>query len=190
MACLACYNEGYHSGRWMNKDELDTWWYNNGDPFLKEDKTALKPLCDKHLEEYDRVDGWIGDDFQMHYTITYTWESEWAIHDYEFIPTIDEHPDIPKLLEVMETIEDLGESYTAYVKMLGGIEYGNLDDYEDKYYGVKPHDPEDLAYEYVEDTGILQGVPDQVCQYFDYDLFGRHMLQEMTEIDGYLFRNY
>ena len=187
VACLACYNEGHLPGRWMDKDDLETWWDNMDEPFLIEDGTALKPLCLRHLEEFDREEIGVDDNLQMEYAITYTWNSEWAIHASEHIPTKGEHPDIPILVEVMGDIEEHGAPYIAYVNLKGGLEEASVDDFYDRYNG-EWKSPRELAYEYVEDTGMLRDVDETVCQYFDYDLFGTHMLQEMTEVDGYLFR--
>lgn len=187
VACLACYNEGHLPGRWMDKDDLETWWDNMDEPFLIEDETALKPLCFRHLEEFDREEIGVDDNLQMEYAITYTWNSEWAIHASEHIPTKGEHPDIPILVEVMGDIEEHGAPYIAYVNLKGGLEEASVDDFYDRYNG-EWKSPRELAYEYVEDTGMLRDVDETVCQYFDYDLFGTHMLQEMTEVDGYLFR--
>ena len=89
----------------------------------------------------------------------------------------------------MGDIEEHGAPYIAYVNLKGGLEEASVDDFYDRYNG-EWRSPRELAYEYVEDTGMLRDVDETVCQYFDYDLFGTHMLQEMTEVDGYLFRNY
>ena len=33
----------------------------------------------------------------------------------------------------------------------------------------------DVAYQYIEETGMLDGVPDNIRNYFDYEAFGRDM---------------
>lgn len=43
----------------------------------------------------------------------------------------------------------------------------------------------DVAYCYVEETGMLDNVPDGLAQYFDYELFGRDMYLE----GDYIFTN-
>lgn len=45
-------------------------------------------------------------------------------------------------------------------------------------------DMTDVAYEYVEETGLLDDVPETVARYFDYESFGRDM-----EIEGHFIKS-
>jgi antirestriction protein len=65
-----------------------------------------------------------------------------------------------------------------------------LDKLEDSYYGQFDNDT-DLAYEYIESTGLLQGVPDTITNYFDYQAFGRDLGMDFLEDNGfYFYANY
>lgn len=61
-----------------------------------------------------------------------------------------------------------------------------LDEAEDRYAGYFESEF-DLAYDHVEMTGILDGVPDEVTRYFDYEAFGRDLAIGMVERDGHYF---
>ena len=62
--------------------------------------------------------------------------------------------------------------------------------FEDKYIGQ--FDTKlDFAYEIIETTGFLEGVPEQVKNYFDYESYVRDMEYngEFFESNGYYFWN-
>lgn len=48
------------------------------------------------------------------------------------------------------------------------------------------YDMTDVAYQYIEECGILHGVPDNIANYFDYEAFGRDMSFDGSwfDIDG------
>ena len=51
------------------------------------------------------------------------------------------------------------------------------------------YDMGDVAQQYVEECGLLHGIPDNIANYFDYDALGRDMSLEGTFIDyseGYI----
>jgi len=64
-------------------------------------------------------------------------------------------------------------------------------DFEDRYAG-KFSSWEDMAKDYVESTGMLHDVPDNLKNYFDYGAFANDIRcsGEMCEENGYFFRNY
>ena len=93
VACLGCYNEGRHHGRWINADELEERW--------------------GYAEEHDR---------QVMMDTTFNkcprpFHDEWAIHDYDGVPNLGEHPDIPHLLAVMQCIEEHGDPFYEWFNL-------------------------------------------------------------------------
>ena len=48
----------------------------------------------------------------------------------------------------------------------------------------------DLAYDYVENTGLFDGVPESICMYFDHESFGRDLAMDYSEFNGHYFHNY
>ena len=62
-------------------------------------------------------------------------------------------------------------------------------DFEDRYRGQYKSDT-DFADEYAEETGMLDGVPETVKCYFDYEAFARDLLSsDFCEQDGHYFWN-
>ncbi|MBE9465484.1 antirestriction protein ArdA [Dyadobacter subterraneus] len=69
-----------------------------------------------------------------------------------------------------ETLEGFNEAYQGY-------------------YGGAMKDPKtEFAYQYIEDIGLLERVPQMLERYFDYEAFGRDMfLGDYSEYDGHIF---
>lgn len=153
VANLAAYNAGKLIGKWM---ELPM----DADDMHEE----LKNICGTD------EDGNIRD--------------EWAIHDYEAPFFIGELENLGKLNDTVETLAALDidekvlklllEEMDGIEEVLEVLESG---DYR-IYYGCK--DMEDVAYEVIEESGMLAGVPDEVQRYFNYDAYGRDLSLEGT----------
>lgn len=112
---------------------------------------------------------------------------EWAIHDYEAPFKIEEYNSIDKLNEVAEQLQNLDEEDSIIESILGNfstIEEG-LEILENRDYMVYVDckDMTEVAYEYAEQTDILEGASETIARYFDYEAFGRDMGIEGTFID-------
>lgn len=69
-----------------------------------------------------------------------------------------------------ELLENFNESYQGY--------FG----------GVMKDAKKEFTYQYVEDTGLLSGVPKTLERYFDYEAYSRDLfLEGYTEYDGHIF---
>lgn len=96
--------------------------------------------------------------------------SEWSVDDefFEFIEFVsDTHLD----LEVVEAAMELGIP---------------LDAIEDAYYGQYDSE-EELAEEYVESTGMLDSMPENLRFYFDMAAFGQDLAMDFLEHNGHYF---
>lgn len=113
---------------------------------------------------------------------------EWAIHDYE--KDIDglkigEYDNIYELNELAQQMEDLDENQlkalSAFLqdgcKIEDAIEHVNNGDY---FVFSDCNDMSDVAYQYIDETGVLNNVPEQLQNYFDYEAYGRDMELEGT----------
>ena len=111
---------------------------------------------------------------------------DWAIHDTNNWGniSISEYHDLGELSEFANAIAEHGKAYEVYLTEFDG----NVDDFQDRYCG-EYKSLEDYAYEYCEDTGMLDDVPDNIKMYFDYAAFGRDMDLggDITFIDGHVF---
>ncbi|MBK5071639.1 antirestriction protein ArdA [Budviciaceae bacterium CWB-B4] len=63
----------------------------------------------------------------------------------------------------------------------------NAERFSDNYLGVYDS-PEDYAYQYVDDCGLLDSLPKNLRCYFDYEKFASDlMINDITEHNGYYF---
>ncbi len=142
---LGKYNEGYLIGEWVDL-----------------------PVTDKELEKiFERIG--INEQYE-----------EYFITDYEsdFGLTAGEFSSITELNEQAEQLADLDE-YELYIVaalLSEGYELAEaLDRYDYVIIYYDCNDMTDVAYVYIEETGMLNGVPENIARYFDYESFGRDM---------------
>jgi antirestriction protein len=112
---------------------------------------------------------------------------EYAIHDYEAPEglKIGEYDSIEELNEIAEKIDSLDTYEEEQLELLLATEELDFAEAIEKldsgdfiiYHDCK--DMEDVAYQYIEETGMLSDVPEDLRNYFDYEKFGRDM-----EIEG------
>lgn len=148
---LGKYNEGFLVGEWV---EL--------------------PVSDEKLEE---VKEHIGIDEQY---------EEYFITDYESDIEgleIGEYEDIDTLNELAEELENMDEyeQKAAEAMLMEGYSYEDmLEKVEDGEYMYFSNcsDMEDVAREYIEETGLLSDVPSELQYYFDFEAYGRDMSYE------------
>ena len=123
-----------------------------------------------------------------------TYYEEWFITDYETDIQglkVGEYDYLDELNELAEELENLDESQqqalkafledgSAFDEALEGVQNNNFTIYS----GCD--DMEDVAMEVVEECGYLNGVPENVARYFDYEAFGRDLDLEgkYYNIDG------
>ncbi|QJT70454.1 antirestriction protein [Microcystis phage MaeS] len=112
---------------------------------------------------------------------------EYAIHDYEAPKgiKISEYSNISKLNEIAEQLETL-ESYQAeeisYLVATGELDFEEaLEKLQNSEYRIfhDCNDMSDVAYEIVEEQGLLNSLPENLRYYFDYEKYGRDL-----EIEG------
>lgn len=172
VACLGCYNEGRYQGSWMDADELEDEWGRK---------------LDLHGTDLDLVDTYAMTKCKkLHH-------DGWAIHDYDGVPNLGEHPDIPYLIKVMRAIEEHGEAF---------LEWFNLDPYNKSHhddlgeafqeaYAGKWSSKEEFAEEFAESMGYID--PHSVnplWRYIDFEWFWKADLRHSHDYsNGHVFRS-
>lgn len=143
---LGKYNEGELVGEWL---EL--------------------PATDEEIEEVKERIG-INDYYE-----------EWFITDYESeIPGLNvrEYDDLDDLNDIAQNLADLDrydlEIVAAYLEEGYDLEDA-IDRKDAAIVWSNCNDMTDVAYAYIEETGMLDSVPDNIARYFDYEAFGRDM---------------
>lgn len=125
---------------------------------------------------------------------TYASAEEWAIHDYEDMTDMGENPSIAELVETARLLEEHGDAWRAYVEHVGS-HYATESGFEDAQAGEARSELE-WVERYLEDSGTLSGIPENLRNYFDAEAFLRDMKRggdvAFEELDGtvYAFWNH
>lgn len=133
--------------------------YNNGElkgQWISLPNDNLEKLCNKiKVSRYDEL---FISDFETDLNIS-----------------ISEFDDIFKLNEIAEEIAELNEyellGLNAYLEMGENLEYA-IEHAEDIVVYDDCTSMEDVAYRYMEETGMINSIPEELQYYFDYNAFG------------------
>lgn len=114
---------------------------------------------------------------------------EYFITDYEndYGYEVGEYDSLVNLNEIAEELENLDEwdkeIVSAFIENGSDIQEA-LDGLRDGNYMVFSdcNDMTDVAYQYAEETGLLDSIPDNLRFYFDFEAYGRDMGIEGTFI--------
>ena len=112
---------------------------------------------------------------------------EWIVCDYDNIPVrfVGEYNLDSEWFDYVEARE---ESHLDDAAFEAGMELGLPLDYISETYAGHFDSDTDLAYEYVETSGMLDGVPESICMYFNYESFGRDLaINDYSEFNGHYF---
>lgn len=107
---------------------------------------------------------------------------EWAVHDYDNFPNLGEYPDLDKIIEVQEAINEHDIDKVNGFLELWSIE--DLDHIDDAFYGEYASFSE-FAQNFADDT--IEGLSDgnsTLARYFDYDAFERDLNYDFNETDA------
>lgn len=120
---------------------------------------------------------------------TFLYGDEWAIHDYLNFPNMGENPDLEKVIEVAEKIEEEGfDKINAFLEVYS-IE--DLDSFDESYCGEW-----DSFQEYAEDYfDSCYEVPSHLENYIDYEKFANDLSYDHHEVDApksgvFIFRSF
>lgn len=87
------------------------------------------------------------------------------------------------------------DAFDAYISIFGHsngyTDWNDLkSDFKDRYRGYWSNDT-DFARDFADEIGLLDGIPESVKCYFNYEAFGRDLLSsDFCEHDGHYFWNY
>jgi antirestriction protein len=164
IACLSAYNNGYLHGDWIDASQG-----------IDHVRDCIKEILSSSpvAEECE----------------------EWAIHDFQGFGNykVNEYHDLEKLCEVAEFLSESESRFPSEVVSWLIDDYGidgAREKMEDDYIGEFDSDL-DLAYHYVEELCLLDGVCKTVSMYFDYASFGRDLdlNGDVISFSGHYFWN-
>lgn len=119
---------------------------------------------------------------------------EWAIHDYDGVPSIGEHPDIEFLIEVMRGIEEHGDAFFHWFNddswNMSHLK-GELEDHFREQYRGEYDSPKAFAEEYAIEVGWLSDPlthDNPLFRYIDFDWYWRSTLRHsFTYSNGHVW---
>lgn len=141
VACLASYNAGHLYGHWLDLSD---------GPDVEDIREAIDAVI-KESPAWDT--------------------EEYAIHDSQGLPSPlrGEHPDIESLADYCQNWSELpaddAEAYRLHCGNINGI--ATLSEFRDCFRGVYSS-PEDFAYDYYDEQGLIQQLPEPLRYYIDW----------------------
>lgn len=157
------YASGSIDGRWVNPGDYESY------------EDFIDALNEMHSDEPSGMREFMFQDKEYLPDSLYS-ESYFSEAAFAYCKAYDEASD-----------SDALEAYVEYF----GDDFDDADDlidkFNDSYFGEFDSD-EDLAYELVEETGMLSDVPENLRYYFDYEAYARDlMITDFCEVNGYYF---
>jgi antirestriction protein len=103
---------------------------------------------------------------------TATGHEEFAIHDYDGMPSLGEYPNLDDVRKIAEAVEQYGYAVVkAFVDWLG---VGDIEKIRDAYRG-EFNNEEDFAAEFAEEIGLFDGCSETLRMYFDFEAYARDL---------------
>ncbi|MBB5357555.1 antirestriction protein [Rhodanobacter sp. ANJX3] len=98
---------------------------------------------------------------------------EWSIHDYDDCPDMGENPSLEDLCEQVRLVEEHGDAWRAYIEWRH-VNDVSESDFEDCRAGEADSE-EDWIDNFLEETGVLDEMPENLRSYFDSSRYLRDM---------------
>ncbi len=97
---------------------------------------------------------------------------EWFISDYDG-HNFGENPDLEEIFEYLQAVEDYSEEVVdAYLDWIDDSSSGLSARIGDSYAGTYGS-PTEWAQDYIDNTGALESMPENLRYYFDYEAYAR-----------------
>jgi len=132
--------------------------------------------CDLEGKDLDDVQTEIREFLKARTKATGELHEEYAIHDHENTPDYGEHglEDYVSLQEVIDDCDDAG-AVTAYAESVVGSGYPfTAEQFQDAYCGHWDSEQE-YAEDWIDSTGMLANVPEEITWYFDFEKYADNM---------------
>lgn len=156
---LGKYNEGELIGKWLDLPCEDT-----------EEELASIGVSDEPDEK--------GNYYEEYFITDYENDYGYKVGEYDSLDDLNE------MAEELENLDEYDkEIVNAFIENGSNVEEA-LEHFRDGDYMLFSNcsDMTDVAYQYIEETGLLDGVPETLRNYFDYEAYGRDMSYEGTFI--------
>lgn len=185
VACLASYNNGHLYGRWIDastdvsemseqiQEMLAGSPYPNVTRQKYEDEEGYMRYVDVQADPKHIPADWqkVGEPFPS--------AEEWAIHDYEGLgPNLGEYAgleEVAKRVAIAEVADDRDIPVAVLIEAMSDAGADDAEDFVDDKYRGRFDSWQDMAEQWIDETGELDKVPEHLQAYFDYAAYGRDM---------------
>ena len=161
---LGKYNEGILDFTWLTLPATDE---------------EIAAAFDKIEVSHDNIHYYSDGMGRVTTTDIYGEYEEYFITDYECdFYDVGEYENIDRLNEIAQTIDDLDEYEQEIVKALMSDGFSldeAIEKKDDCIYWSDCDSMTDVAYRYIDETCMFEGMPDLLTRYFDYESFGRDL---------------
>jgi antirestriction protein len=167
-ASLSDYNAGHLHGVWVDLEGLDeTEIQDEINAMLRRSRhpnvTYTCSECDGDNTPCDLCGG----------KGKYESAEEWSIHNYDDMPNMGENPALSDLVEYVQMKGEHGEAWDAYLDCVGAS-YATESDFHEKYAGEASSEHA-WVEQWIDDSGLLHGLDENLSRYFDYAAYLRDM---------------
>lgn len=156
---LGKYNEGELVGKWLDLpcDDIET-------------ELASIGVSDEPDEN--------GRYYEEYFITDYENDYDYEVGEYDSLEELNERA------EELENLEDYEKEVLSAIIVNGDGISEAMEKISDRDYRIYYNctDMTDVAYQYIEETGMLNSVPENIANYFDYEAFGRDLGIERTFI--------
>lgn len=170
VACLASYNAGVLYGEWLDFTSLDEVRDAIAAMLRGSPHPNVQVTCPKCEGENDGAGctNCAGGKVPS--------AEEWAVHDHEGWEGLcdSEYPDLEKLAEQAEALEEHGPAYGAYASNVG-TDYATPDGFEEAYMG-RWDSERAYAENFAEEVGAIADDHPMAC-YIDWDHYAHSLFQ-------------
>lgn len=175
IGCLASYNAGRLIGEWTDATDLD------------EMEECQKQVAAQAVAAAKEAGEW---------PVYFTEPEEFFLADNEgFGNAIGEYTPLEKVAELGQAIEEHGAPFLAFLEIYDGVETNDAwtitNEFQDQYQG-EYGSMKEFAYDYVDSCGWngMESIPAELKNYLDWDMIARDLEMDMTETNGFIFRNW
>ncbi|GAA0687580.1 antirestriction protein ArdA [Dyella marensis] len=181
VACLASYNNGVLHGRWIDLAGLDVADVQSEiDEMLRESKYPNVAVgCPNNSCAAGHVhlsEGVMATCHVCNGRGEVPSAEEYAIHDYDELPSsFGEQPNLAELVEYVEMIEAHGDAWAAYVQHCDDIGGAPEERHFEDCRAGEADSELDWVEQFLEDSGTLSSIPENLRSYFDTGRYLRDM---------------
>lgn len=182
-ACLASYNAGRLHGCWIELTDLEDVQSSISEMLRASPYPNVYVSCPSEEDELLELQQCpdckgVGEHIEVPSA------EEWAAHDWdgEGLSSFGEYPNLDKVIEYVELYEKHGAAWAAFCDNFHHDDTCTEEKFQDTFRGAYSSFL-DYIYEWVDEVGLLQDMPENLKSYFDYEAYARDLAYDFWTAD-------